>query len=83
MEGGKTFALIDHQIYCDLYLTDTNDSEISNHHHLFDSLEDETWYAPCSLSYTFPQEGVENQIISRSFVSQKLCNPIWQPPKSV
>jgi len=83
MEGGKTFALINHQIYCDLNLTGNNDSEISNHHHLFDSLEQESWNVPYSFSYTFPPIEVENQIISKPLATQELCNSIWQPPRLV
>lgn len=81
LEGSKTIALINHQICCTHYLTDIDDSEISNNNHLFDSLEEDDWNLPYALNYTIPQLGTENQIISNSFSPQKSCNSIWQPPK--
>lgn len=83
MEGGKKFALINHQMCCDLYLADVNESEISNHHHLFDSLEEENWSAPSSFCYALQQVEIKNQIGSNSFAPQELYILIWQPPKLV
>lgn len=83
LEGGKTIALVNHQIYCTHYLTDIDDSEISSNNHLFDSLEEDNWNLPYALNYTIPQLGTENQIISNPFSPQKRCNSIWQPPKLV
>ena len=83
MEGGRTFAFDNHQIYCDFYFTDTNDTEISSHNHYFDSIEEESWNVPYSLSLESPLADYENQITPRSFTSQELSNSIWQPPKLV
>jgi hypothetical protein len=83
MEGVKTLALINHQIYCDINLTDINDSKISNHNHYFDSFEEENWNMPSPFSFTFLQIEVENQMFPNSFFPPELCNSIWQPPKSV
>lgn len=83
MEGVKTSALINHQIYCDLYLADIEDSAISNHHHLFDTFEQENWNMPNSQSDAFLQGVADKQIISKPLVKQELCNSIWQPPKLV
>lgn len=81
LEGGKTIALINHQIYCTHYLADINDSGISSNNHLFDPLEEDNWNLPYALNYTIPQLGTENQIISNFFSPQKRSNSIWQPPK--
>lgn len=81
LEGGKTIALINHQIYCSHYLADIEDSEISSNNHLFDSLEEDNWSLPYTLNCPIPQLGTENHLISNSFFPQKSCNLIWQPPK--
>jgi|GEM_PF-6679602 len=81
LEGGKTIALINHQIYCTHYLVDIDDSKISNNNYLFDSLEEDNWNLPYTLNFPIPQLGTKNQITSNSFSPQKSCNSIWQPPK--
>lgn len=81
MEGSKSFALINHQIYCDLFSTDLNDSKISNSHHIFDSLEEDNWNLPNYYCYTCLQVGIKNRMVSNFFIPQKFCNSIWQPPK--